>query len=366
MEKMDPPPTLLTDAQLLARVTMLAAHERQATAALIAALTELDARRLYLGEGYPSLFAYCTQALRLSEDAAYNRIRAARVASKWPVVLDLIEDGSLTVTAIRLLSDVLTDTNHKELLRAATHKSKRDVEAMIATLNPQPPVAPTVRKLPTPSVPKSVMPPPLLCARALAEAIAPSTSIKSEDRSPVPIAVVPHPVVTPLSAAHYKIQFTVSKSTHDKLRRVQDLMRHANPGGNPAVIFDRALTVLLNQLEKAKHGTTDRPRKQQPAIQDGSRHVPASVKREVWARDSGQCAFVGTAGRCRETGFLEYHHVVPYADDGQANASNIQLRCRAHNAHEAEQWFGPLLFRERQPEFGLDSTVSGPAMRQRY
>jgi hypothetical protein len=70
MEKIDPPLTLLTDAQLLARVTMLAVNERQATAALIAALAELDARRLYLGEGYPSLFAYCTQALHLSEDAA--------------------------------------------------------------------------------------------------------------------------------------------------------------------------------------------------------------------------------------------------------------------------------------------------------
>ena len=81
---MDPPPTLLTDTQLLARVTILAAHERQATAALIAALAELDARRLYLAEGYPSLFAYCTQALRLSEDAAYNRIRPLVFRERQP------------------------------------------------------------------------------------------------------------------------------------------------------------------------------------------------------------------------------------------------------------------------------------------
>jgi hypothetical protein len=111
---------------------------------LIAALAELDARRLYLGQGFSSLFAYCTHALRLSEDAAYNRIRAARVAAKWPVVLDMIADGSVTVTAVRLLSDVLTDTNHDELLRAATHKSKREVEAMVAALNPQPDVAASI------------------------------------------------------------------------------------------------------------------------------------------------------------------------------------------------------------------------------
>lgn len=78
--------TTLTDGQLLTRVHELADQERQSTASLIAALAELDARRLYLGRGYPSLFAYCTQALRLSEDASYNRIRAARVAAKWPRV----------------------------------------------------------------------------------------------------------------------------------------------------------------------------------------------------------------------------------------------------------------------------------------
>ena len=77
--------TSLTDEQLLARIKTLADEERYSTAALIAALVELDTRRLYLREGYASLFAYCTQALHLSEDAAYNRIRAARAAAKWPV-----------------------------------------------------------------------------------------------------------------------------------------------------------------------------------------------------------------------------------------------------------------------------------------
>ena len=127
----------LTDEQLLARVQTLAREERHATAALIAALGELDERRLYLGQGYSSLFAYCTQALHLSEDAAYNRIRAARVAEKWPVVLDMIADGSVSVTAVRLLSDALTDTNHLELLGAARHKSKREVEELIAAVRPQ-------------------------------------------------------------------------------------------------------------------------------------------------------------------------------------------------------------------------------------
>ena len=70
------------------------------------------------------------------------------------------------------------------------------------------------------------------------------------------------------------------------------------------------------------------------------RHIPAAVKREVWQRDQGRCAFVGTRGRCRETGFLEFHHVQPYAEGGPANVENIQLRCRAHNLYEASLLFG--------------------------
>lgn len=85
---------------------------------------------------------------------------------------------------------------------------------------------------------------------------------------------------------------------HDRLRRAQVLLRHVVPNGDPAVIIDRALTLLIAKLERMKTGATDR-----------RRHIPA----RVWQRDGGQCAFVGMRGRCAETGCLEYHHVVPFA-----------------------------------------------------
>ena len=69
----------------------------------------------------------------------------------------------------------------------------------------------------------------------------------------------------------------------------------------------------------------------------------------MWRRDGGRCAFVGTQGRCTERGFLEFHHVEPYAVGGEAVVQNVELRCRAHNLHEAEQYFEshlPLLVRE--------------------
>ena len=50
--------------------------------ALVASLAEMDARKLYLGEGCSSLFTYCTRVLYLSEYAAYGRIEAARAARR--------------------------------------------------------------------------------------------------------------------------------------------------------------------------------------------------------------------------------------------------------------------------------------------
>ena len=79
------------------------------------------------------------------------------------------------------------------------------------------------------------------------------------------------------------------------------------------------------------------------------RRIPAAVRRAVWHRDEGRCAFVGRTGRCSETAFLEFHYVAPYAAGGAATADNVQLRCRAHNQYEARRFFGGTFVRERRP-----------------
>jgi hypothetical protein len=348
----------LTDEQLLVEVKALAAQEHEATSHLIASLAELDARRLYLAEGFPSLFSYCTEALYLSEHAAYNRIEVARASRQWPLILRMIADGSVTLTAVRLLVPSLTDANHRQLLDAATHKSKREVERMVAVLRPQPPVLSVVRKLPAPSLVVERMPSPDRADLALL-ATQPGESRPDWSQPSAP----PHrpAVLAPLTPDRYKVQMTVSRETHDKLRRVQDLLRHQIPDGDPAVVFDRALTLLLQDLERKRLAAATRPRPARGST-PGSRHVPAAVKREVWKRDGGQCAFVGNARRCTEHGFLEYHHVVPFADGGPTSAQNLQLRCRAHNAYEAEEHFGELFVREDRSTYNSFQNELRPQM----
>src|SRR5688572_6097448 len=105
----------LSDQALLGRVRALAVKEREATAELVAQLAELDSRpSLYAAEGHGSLFKYCTEALGLSEDAAYNRIEAARAYRRFPGILDQLASGTVTLTAVKMLARHLTEQNHAE------------------------------------------------------------------------------------------------------------------------------------------------------------------------------------------------------------------------------------------------------------
>ena len=141
----------LSDADLIAKLKRLVANEREATTEVLRSLMEFDARRLYLGEGYPSLFAYCTQVLHYAEHAALNRIEVARAARRLPALLEHIADGRLHLTGARLLAPHLTDENADALLSAAHYKSKREIEELIAALKPRPDAASMVRQLPASS-----------------------------------------------------------------------------------------------------------------------------------------------------------------------------------------------------------------------
>ena len=327
----------LSDPELVARVKDLATDERAATVLLIAHLAELDTRDVHLRAGHGSLFAYCREVLALSEQEAYFRIVGARAARCHPVILEMLEAGALNLTAVKLLAPYLTLENHREVLESARGKNKLQVEEIAARLWPRPDAPSAVRKLPAPRT-----------VTHLPMTQAPSSPPTPMDAPPVAASLRtlpsapgrPTAEVTALSPDRYRVQVTIGGDTLEKLRLAKDLLRHAVPSGDEAAILDRALTALLADLAQRKFAAAERPRPGD-GTRPGSRHVPAEVKRAVWLRDLGRCAFVGTNGRrCAERGFLEFHHMDPYALGGEATVGNIQLRCRAHNDYESRVWFG--------------------------
>jgi hypothetical protein len=337
---------------------------------------------VYLRAGYSSLFAYCRDVLALSEHEAFNRIEAARTARRFALVLELLAAGEVNLTTVRLLGPHLTAENHVGVLESARGKRKAEVEEIVARLSPRPEVPASVRKLPEPKpaalrggtleplasvTPMGAAAPSPASATAVvpasAEAGRPAPSAGALAAAEGPVAAErdhvasPHArrsaEVAPLSPDRYHYQLTIGGSTLEKLRLAKDMLRHALPSGDDEAILDRALTALLEDLARRKFGARQKTGSSDKASSGkaaspasgrvgapDSRHVPTPVKRAVWVRDLGRCAFVGTDGRrCGERAFVEFHHVRPYAVGGEAGVANVQLRCRRHNGYEARVYF---------------------------
>lgn len=273
----------LSNGEVLACAVRAGDKERGGTVELIAALVEIDKRWLHLEEGHTSLYSFCTRRLKLSEHAAYGRITAARVVRRFPRVLGMLERKEITLTTVVLLAPILKDDNANALLAEARGKTRREIEELVVRINPRPLVRPSI---------------------------------------------------VPLAPGQYRLQCTIGQQAHDDLRFAQDMLRHVSPDGDIGLLIERALSLQARELRRAKLKETLKPR--HPSLREhNTRYVPPSVQREVLKRDGAQCAFIGTLGRCESRTFLEFHHVKPFADGGEATAENIELRCRAHNQHES-------------------------------
>jgi len=192
-----------------------------------------------------------------------------------------------------------------------------------------------VRKLPTrPAATLFQTDAPSVPASALTGPAAPITSIRREER---------RAVIAPLSGDTYTVQFTAPRAFRDKLQQAKDLLRHRVPGGELAIVVDKALDALIEKLMKERFAVGTRPRKQSASAPSAfpSRHVPAPVRRAVYQRAGGRCEFVDENGRrCAERGCLEYDHVDGFARIHTHSVDAIRLVCRCHNVHSAEQLYG--------------------------
>ena len=359
----------LSDGALLRELAALLAHDCGTTATLLACLAEVDARRLYVPAGYPSMYAFCVGQLHFSEDTACKRIRAARAARQFPAIFTAVAEGRVHLSGVVVLAPHLTPENVEELLAAATHKSRAEIDLLLAKRFPRPDLPQRVEAIPASLSLAAQLPPEtaelsapgrIMDLQSGQETIEPSAARRVEapaltaQVTPGPVgssaparieAPAPAPVerarVAPLSAERYALQVTISQSAYEKLRHAQALLGHQISPGEIAPVLERALDALIAQLEKRKFAATSRPRPQSRPKAAHPRYIPAAVKRAVWQRDGGQCTFVSESGRrCRERSALEFDHVDPVACGGEATVGRVRLRCRAHNQYAAERAFG--------------------------
>jgi 5-methylcytosine-specific restriction endonuclease McrA len=236
--------------------------------------------------------------------------------------LSAVASGELHLSALCALRPHLTPDNAPDLFAACSRKSRRQVDELLARRFPMSDVRARIRRLPRPA----------------------------------------NAVFEPLSVDRFAVHFTASATLKTKIETAQALAAHRLPSGGLAALVELAFDALIDRLHKQRFALDAPTRKEcsRPALRKmsrpteprqaraptesapRSRHIPATVRREVFARDGAQCTFIAADGRrCSARALLELDHAEPWALGGPSTPANLRLRCRAHNQLAARQRFGP-------------------------
>lgn len=290
--------------------------------------TRVRARR----QCFSTAWTFCACLNRKPIGALQRRVFRVAIQSFWRCS----RDGRLHLAGISVLRKHLTDENHEDVLARATHKTKSQIEELVAELAPKPDVPTRIRKRPQPRAKCDLPEPSTALPPTPVEPVQPNAPSTVLEAPAIPVRSA---TVEPLAPTRYKVEFTASEEFRNKIKRLEALM----PGNDLAGIVDMAVTEKLECLEAKRYGKVKKPNKnlEDADTSPGVRGIAAPVKRFVRKRDNDQCTFVTENGRrCSERDALEFHHDEPYALGGDRSAANIRLMCRAHNMLMAEVDYG--------------------------
>jgi hypothetical protein len=354
----------LSNVELLEGLHACVGRSRQLLARVVAHLGEVEERRLHLRDGCGSMFDYCVRRLAMSEDEACRRIEVARLARRFPELYPALARGELSLTVAALLKPVLAQENAADLLAAVSRCTVRQAREVLAARFPSPDVPSMIRKLPEPRPMQ-----PALSATLPATALA-GASHSSLEAAPAPDPAGPArgtPVsrsrIEPLSAARYKIQFTADLALKNKLELARDLVRHAVPNGDDAIILERALDLLIERHMKRRFGARTRESTTRSSVTGDTRAISRATRRNVLERDGLRCSWVGDSGeRCEARAWLELDHRQPRGKSGGSEPENLRVLCRNHNQWSAELQFGREHVERKQHPDGtaVGSTSAAP------
>jgi hypothetical protein len=321
----------LTTHQLRDRIGSLLSAERRTIVEFLFCLAEVERRRLHLELGYASIFAYLTEGLGFPNGSAYRRMTAADLIVRFPETADYLRNGKLNLTTLTKLRGVLKAENCADLLAQAAGKSEKEIEQLVASLAPRPAQADLIVRMPTPTPD----PPAATSNSEAAPSVPPPLTAAPEKKSEPP-----PDRVEPTSAKQHRMHVTVSQEFVDDLKKVSDLLAHKLPGGGLEEVLHECVRLAIGVIEKRRRGS-EKPRATNAEPKTDGDYVPAAVRREVWRRDGGRCAFVGADGRrCGSRRRIEIHHVQPRARGGPSTVDNCEIRCSDHNHYAAELDFG--------------------------
>ena len=254
----------------------LVGRSNQLLAALLAHLAEVEARGIHRERACASLCTYCIYELRMSEDAAFRRARASKIARQFPILFEQVAAGEIHLTGVLMLGPHLTEENHREVLARAKHRSKKEIARLVRMLNPLPDVRALVEPLgPTPhpvvanptwnqvvdayspsvrELPHGDRPKDWIDGDGTESCVADGNIAGVFDRvADAEDEAAPEPAESlALRPQRYKVQFTATQEYVDLLETAKDLLLHAVPSRSIEEVHLRAMRALVTELRKTQ------------------------------------------------------------------------------------------------------------------
>jgi hypothetical protein len=289
----------LSNQALLDRTSELARDERKITLEILHHLREIERRKLFAELGYPSLFEYCVKHLGYSEASAQRRIASMRLLKEVPDLEESVQKGQVSISTLAKAQSffkkekafqTFSSLTKKHIIEKVSGKSNREVERTLLSLS-----------------------------------LSPEMHFKEK--------------VKIVSPSKVEMTFFADNELQIVLEKIRSVLSHKLESGT--------LTEMISFIAKAYWEKIDpcraiRAKKLVSRAQVHFDTITTAIKRAVWKRDNGECAFTNTQGKkCKSTYRLQFDHFpIPKAKGGPSTEENLRLTCFQHNAFHAVQKFG--------------------------
>lgn len=285
----------LSDQSLVAELKNLVQMERKITAEVIECIKEIDQRRLYLGFGYTSMFAFLTKEVGYTPAATQRRIDAARLSQVVPELKENLKSGLINLSQVSMLAQAVRQKQKEDPQVKVSVEQKQELFQQVQSLD--------------------LIQTEKLLAKGL------------------DIQVKKHEAKSFQQDGSVRIELTLSAEQLGEVERVKELISHQQVNPSVADIFNLLLKDYLGRKDPLRRKVTSAP--VALVCQRGGsvrKAISAQVKTMVFQRDRC-CQWTDplTKRLCGSKFQLQIDHREPRWQDGGDELENLQLLCAVHN-----------------------------------
>ena len=293
----------LPDYLLLSQTRQLARHEQALQILVLDHLREIEARRLHLTRGNGSLFDYVVHELGYTAAAAWRRIKAMRLCSQTGGARELLQDGSLNLSNAAQLQNLFerSDRSRGRPPGSQGTDGGLDGEPRDCGTPGEPPTATPMRAGERDPAPPEAGPgpvaAPVLDAAAREELVRQAAGKSTREVQQMlaevdPELAQPRDRLRALSGGRWELKAAVDAECRHGLEKLLMLLSHRDPHLTLGGLVERLVRDGLDRYDPARPPRVRRTGARRSGVAERSASAPArrdtgAVKRSVAGADGG-------------------------------------------------------------------------------